>query len=85
MPPSATQIHFRGMRMLTSVQDVVNYDLITEDLMQLIKVKPKFQVTLPAGARERAKIAVGDILEVQVDEKGSLVLTAKSVVDRKAG
>jgi AbrB family looped-hinge helix DNA binding protein len=49
--------------------------------MPLVKVKPKFQVTIPTEVREAAQIAVGDILEATV-QGTTIVLTPKAVVDR---
>ena len=50
--------------------------------MPLVKVKPKFQVTIPTEVREAAQIAVGDILEATV-QGTTIVLTPKAVVDRQ--
>lgn len=50
--------------------------------MSLVKVKEKFQVTLPAAIRQKAGLAVGDFLEIEV--KGNkITLTPKSIVDRE--
>ena len=50
--------------------------------MPLVKVKEKYQVTLPASVRKKAGLAVGDILEVSLEGK-KITLTPKSVVDRE--
>ena len=50
--------------------------------MPLVKVKEKFQVTIPTEVREAAQIAVGDILEATV-QGTTIVLTPKAVVDRQ--
>jgi AbrB family looped-hinge helix DNA binding protein len=47
----------------------------------LIKVKEKYQVTLPAAVRQKARVSVGDLLEAQVQGK-KITLTPKVVVDR---
>ena len=47
----------------------------------LVKVKEKYQVTLPASVRQKAKVAVGDLLEAQVQGR-KITLTPKVVVDR---
>jgi AbrB family looped-hinge helix DNA binding protein len=47
----------------------------------LVKVKEKYQVTLPASVRQKAGVAVGDLLEAQVQGK-KITLTPKVVVDR---
>lgn len=49
--------------------------------MSLVKVKDKYQVTLPVDIRRKAGLAVGDLLEANV--KGKLItLTPKAVVNR---
>lgn len=49
--------------------------------MSLVKVKDKYQVTLPVEVRRKAGLAVGDLLEAQV--KGKLItLTPKALVNR---
>ena len=50
--------------------------------MPLVKVKPKFQVTIPTEVREVVQLAVGDILEATV-QGTTIVLTPKAVVDRE--
>ncbi len=50
--------------------------------MPLIKVKNKYQVTLPPEAREELGLEVGDLLEAQV-EGGKITLTPKVLVDRE--
>ena len=50
--------------------------------MPLVKVKEKYQVTLPASVRRKAGLAVGDLLEADVEGK-KITLTPKSVVDRE--
>ena len=48
----------------------------------LVKVKEKYQVTLPASVRRKAGLAVGDLLEAKVQGK-KITLTPKSIVDRE--
>ena len=50
--------------------------------MPLVKIKEKYQVTLPASIRRKAGLAVGDLLEASVEGK-KITLTPKSVVDRE--
>ena len=50
--------------------------------MSIVKVKDKYQVTLPVSVRNEVGIEVGDILEATV-EKGKITLTPKSLVDRE--
>jgi len=50
--------------------------------MPLVRVKTKYQVTLPNAVRRQVRVGVGDILEAKV-EKGKITLTPKSLVDRE--
>ncbi len=50
--------------------------------MALVKVKEKYQVTLPTEVRKKADLAVGDILEAKVQGK-KITLAPKVVVNRK--
>jgi len=50
--------------------------------MALVKVKQKYQVTLPAAVRELAGIEVGDLLEAKVEKK-RITLTPKSAIDKR--
>lgn len=49
--------------------------------MPLVKVKDKFQITIPAKVREEMHLAVGDLLEATVSGQ-TIVLKPKAVVDR---
>ncbi len=49
--------------------------------MPLVKVKEKYQVTLPASLRQKVGLEVGDLLEAKAQGK-RITLTPKSVVDR---
>jgi bifunctional DNA-binding transcriptional regulator/antitoxin component of YhaV-PrlF toxin-antitoxin module len=50
--------------------------------MPLVRVKNKYQVTLPVRLREQAGVSVGDLLEAKV-EKGRIIFMPKSIVDRR--
>ena len=50
--------------------------------MALVKIKEKYQVTLPAALRQKAGLEVGDLLEAKVEGK-KITLTPKSVLDRE--
>ena len=50
--------------------------------LPLVKVKEKFQVTIPTELREALHLAVGDILEATIENE-TIVLKPKAVVDRK--
>ena len=49
--------------------------------MPLVKVKEKFQITLPVELREVLHLAVGDLLEATIQGQ-TIVLKPKDVVDR---
>ena len=49
--------------------------------LPLVKVKDKFQITIPAELREKIQLAVGDLLEATVSGQ-TIVLKPKAVVDR---
>ncbi|MDZ4243743.1 MAG: AbrB/MazE/SpoVT family DNA-binding domain-containing protein [Candidatus Doudnabacteria bacterium] len=49
--------------------------------MSIVTVKNKYQVVIPQRVRRKVGIAVGDLLEAEV-EKGKIVFTPKSIVDR---
>ena len=50
--------------------------------MPLVRVKEKFQVTIPTELREALHLNVGDVLEAAV-EHDNIVLKPKAVVDRR--
>lgn len=50
--------------------------------MSLVKVKTKYQITLPHSVRQEAGVTVGDLLEVKI-ERGKITLTPKTVIDRR--
>ena len=49
--------------------------------LPLVKVKEKFQITLPAELREALHLAVGDLLEATIQDN-VIVLKPKVVIDR---
>ena len=50
--------------------------------MPLVRVKEKYQVTLPVKVRKRVGLNVGDLLEANV-EKGKITLTPKLIIERR--
>ena len=50
--------------------------------MPLVKVKEKYQVTLPVSLREKVGLEVGDLLEAKIEGK-KITLTPKSILDRE--
>jgi len=49
--------------------------------MSLVKVKNKYQVTLPTALRQKAGLNIGDLLEVKI-EGNEIILTPKKIVDK---
>ena len=49
--------------------------------MPWVKIKEKYQVTLPASVRAKVGVVVGDLLEAEVKGK-QITLTPKIAVDR---
>lgn len=47
-----------------------------------LQVRSNGQITLPAQARRKAKLNEGDLLEVIVEEDGSIRLVPKLPIDR---
>ena len=45
----------------------------------VVKVKTKYQVTLPTSVRHRVGLKVGDLLEAKV-ERGKITMTPKAVI-----
>lgn len=51
------------------------------DFMSLIKIKNKYQITIPTPIRKKAGIEVGDLVEAEVKDS-KIVLTPKALIDR---
>jgi AbrB family looped-hinge helix DNA binding protein len=51
--------------------------------MPLVKIKDKYQVTLPAEIRERLALKVGDVLEVALQDE-DIVLKPKILIDKNS-
>ena len=49
--------------------------------LPLVKVKEKFQITLPVEIREQLRLGVGDLLEATIQGQ-TIVLKPKDVVDQ---
>jgi bifunctional DNA-binding transcriptional regulator/antitoxin component of YhaV-PrlF toxin-antitoxin module len=49
--------------------------------MALVRVKTKYQVTLPTALRQQVGLDVGDVLEARV-ERGKITLTPQALIDR---
>ena len=50
--------------------------------MPLVRVKDKYQVTLPTALRTQVGLKVGDLLEATL-KSGKITLTPKAVIDRR--
>lgn len=50
--------------------------------MALVRVKEKYQLTLPNEVRRQAGLAVGDYLDAKISSSGVITLTPQSFVDR---
>jgi len=50
--------------------------------MPLVKIKDKFQVTIPASIRKAVELDIGDLLEVELRKDG-ILLIPKTITDRK--
>lgn len=63
------------------VSELSDFLTTGEVAVPLVRVKEKYQVTLPAAVREKTGVSVGDLLEAKVQGK-RITLTPKVVVDR---
>ncbi len=51
-------------------------------MSEYLQIRSNGQITLPAPTRRKAKIKEGDLLEVLVEEDGSIRLIPKLAIDR---
>jgi AbrB family looped-hinge helix DNA binding protein len=51
-------------------------------MSEYVQIRSNGQITLPAATRRKANLQEGDLLEVIVEEDGSIRLVAKTAVDR---
>jgi AbrB family looped-hinge helix DNA binding protein len=51
-------------------------------MSEYLQIRSNGQITLPAPTRRKAKIKEGDLLEVIVEEDGSIRLVPKVAIDR---
>ena len=51
-------------------------------MSEYLQIRSNGQITLPAPTRRKAKLKEGDLLEVLVEEDGSIHLVPKLPVDR---
>lgn len=51
-------------------------------MSEYLQIRSNGQITLPAQTRRQAKLNEGDLLEVRVEEDGSIRLVPKLPVDR---
>ena len=50
--------------------------------MALVRIKTKYQVTLPPAVRNQIGVDVGDMLDAKV-ERGKITLTPQALIDRR--
>jgi AbrB family looped-hinge helix DNA binding protein len=50
-----------------------------EEFMQITRISPKHQITIPKEAFEKLRLEVGDFLEVEVTEEGLLIIPKKLI------
>ncbi len=50
--------------------------------MPLVKIKSKYQITIPVELREKINLEIGDLLEAKV-ENNKITFSPKQVVDRE--
>ena len=50
--------------------------------MAVVKVKPRYQVTLPPKIRAKARVEVGDLFEAELQGR-AITLVSKRLIDRK--
>jgi AbrB family looped-hinge helix DNA binding protein len=48
----------------------------------VLQIRSNGQITLPTSIRQQAKLKEGDVLEVEIEQDGSIRLTPKLVIDR---
>lgn len=48
----------------------------------LLRVRKNGQMTIPAEVRTAARLKEGDLLEVRVDEEGTIVMVPMELIDR---
>ena len=51
--------------------------------MPIVKVGPKYQVTIPAKTRKAVGLEAGDYVEAKVERPGVITLYPKAVVDKR--
>lgn len=53
-----------------------------KDLRDLVKVKTKYQITIPPRVRKSLQLEEGDLLEI-IQKGSSILLTPKTLVDKR--
>jgi antitoxin MazE len=54
-------------------------EVCLEESMQITRISPKHQITIPKEAFEKLRLEVGDFLEVDVMEEGLLLVPKKLI------
>ncbi len=50
--------------------------------MPIVKVKSKYQITIPTDLRKQFNIGVGDLLDAAI-ERGKITYSPKSIIDKR--
>jgi antitoxin MazE len=49
-------------------------------MKEIVRVKERFQITIPRKIREKLKIGVGDVVEIAI-RNGKLIISPKKLID----
>jgi len=58
---------------------IISNGVNLEAFMQITRISPKHQITIPKEAFEKLRLEVGDFLEVDVTEEGLLIIPKKLI------
>ncbi len=51
--------------------------------MPVVKVRKRYQLTIPEEIRKKLDLEVGDYVEVRISKTGQLIITPKKLVDKR--
>ncbi len=51
--------------------------------MPVVKVRKRYQLTIPEEIRKKLNLEVGDYVEVTVSETGEIIITPKKLIDKR--
>ncbi len=61
----------------------MNHAAVKQRMEPLVKIKPKYQVTIPYTVRERVPLIIGDLVAVEA-RRNIIIIKPKDVIDRAA-